>query len=164
MYHDIFLRSLILRKEPLKQFEAALANFPLIELQLSTNYNQGRDIDHFKVLKAQDYDHYVRILRDYSTKELAVQVKLNIPSFGTINPTREKSLYLPLLMQAYMVNSPIPIVHYQRSYMRFIDDILQEYFNGGKIDISGATKAYRAKRKGARGSNHELRNPKLEEV
>ena len=48
--------------------------------------------------------------------------------------------------------------------MRFIDDILQEYFNGGKIDISGATKAYRAKRKGARGSNHELRNPKLEEV
>ena len=52
--------------------------------------------------------------------------------------------YLPKLMQFYLINSPIPIVHYQRSQMKFIDDILQEYVNGGKIDISDSVKVYKA--------------------
>ena len=55
---------------------------------------------------------------------MMVNVKLNIPSLGTINPTREKSLYLPLLMQSYMTASPIPIVNQQRSYMKFIDSLM----------------------------------------
>ena len=97
----------------------------------------------------------MQILQAYSTKEMQVNVKLNIPSLGTINPTREKSLYLPLLMRSYMINTPIPIVHYQRSYMRFIDDIMQEYL-GSKIDISKKVKAYRAK---TRGTIQENRNP-----
>ena len=50
-------------------------------------------------------------------------------------------------MQFYLINSPIPIVHYQRSQMKFIDDILQEYVNGGKIDISDSVKVYKAKLK-----------------
>ena len=88
------------------------------------------------MLEAQDYGEYVQYLRDYSTKELKVSVKLNIPSMGTINATKDKSIYLPLLMQSYIDNSPIPIINYQRSFMKFIDDIMHEYVNGGKIDIS----------------------------
>lgn len=66
---------------------------------------------------------------------MTVQVKLNIPSFGTINPTT-KSLYLPLLMQSYIAESPIPIIHVQRSNMKLFDSILYEYVDGGKVDIS----------------------------
>ena len=75
---------------------------------------------------------------------MMLQVKLNIPSFGTINPTT-KSLYLPLLMQSYIAESPIPIIHYQRSHMKFLDSILHEYVDGGKIDISSQVKARKAK-------------------
>ena len=39
-------------------------------------------------------------------------------------------------MQSYVRESPVPIVHYQRSYMKFLDEILREYA-GGMIDISG---------------------------
>lgn len=113
------------------------------------------------MLNARDYDDYIRILHDYSTKELAVNVKLNIPSFGTINPAREKTSYLPHLMQAYVTESPIPIVHYQRSQMKFIDSILQEYVNGGKTDISGSVRNYEAKRKARSRNELELRSPKL---
>ena len=101
-----------------------MVHIPLIELQISTKYNKGKDVNHFKIIEARDYDHYVELLRDYSTKQLQVQVKLNIPSLGTNNPTREKSLYLPLLMQSYVASSPIPIINYQRSHMKFIDEIL----------------------------------------
>ena len=34
LVHDLILRSLIIKKEPLKQFESALLNFPIIELAL----------------------------------------------------------------------------------------------------------------------------------
>lgn len=72
MKHDLCLRSLYVRKEPLKQFETALVHFPLIELSVSTSYNKGKNLDHFNVLEARDYDHYVKLLRSYSTKELTV--------------------------------------------------------------------------------------------
>ena len=32
LYHELVLRSLVVRKEPLKQFESALMHFPLFEL------------------------------------------------------------------------------------------------------------------------------------
>ena len=164
LIHNVCFRRLVFIKEPHKQFETALLHFPLIELQVSFDYNQGKDLNHFKVLNSHDYEDYVRILQAYSTKELNVQVKLNIPSLGTTNSTREKSLYLPLLMQSYMNNSPLPIVHYQRSHMKFIDSLLQEYVNGGKIDISGQIKARRAKVLGPNASPSDFRHPKLDQV
>ena len=68
--HDICFRRLYINKEPSKQFESALLHFPLIELQIAFDYNQGKDLNHFKVLNAHDFEHYVRILQAYSTKEL----------------------------------------------------------------------------------------------
>ena len=63
-------------------------------------------------------------------------MKLNIPSIGTINHTKQKSLFLPLLMQSYIPSSPVPIAHYQRSYLKFIDELLREYINIEKRDVS----------------------------
>ena len=54
------LRRLMITKEPLcKQFESAMLHLPLIEISLQTNYNQGKDSNHFKVLAARNYEHYV---------------------------------------------------------------------------------------------------------
>ena len=39
-------------------------------------------------------------------------------------------------MQSYVSNSPVPILNYQRSYLKIIDETLREYVNGGKRDIS----------------------------
>jgi hypothetical protein len=39
-------------------------------------------------------------------------------------------------MQSYIANSPVPIINYQRSYLQLLDEILSEYVNGGKRDIS----------------------------
>ena len=41
-------------------------------------------------------------------------------------------------MQSYVANSPVPILHYQRSHMKFFDSIIREYATGGHYDISGA--------------------------
>ena len=125
----------MLSKEPLKQWESALVNIPLVEIQIATDYNQGKSLNHYDHLKAGSYQEYLQILRNYQLKSLEFQGKLNLPSFGTINDTKERSLFLPMLMQSYVRESPVPIVHYQRSYMKFLDEILREYV-GGQIDIS----------------------------
>jgi hypothetical protein len=39
-------------------------------------------------------------------------------------------------MQSYVANSPVPILNYQRSYLKIIDETLKEYVNGGKRDVS----------------------------
>ena len=74
------------------------------------------------------------------------------------------ALYLPKLMKKYLKHSPIPIVHYQRTHMKFIDSILQEYVNGGKVDISGRVKARRNNVLGRNASPSDFRHPKLDQV
>lgn len=60
LLHEMCLRRLMITKEPLcKQFESAMLHLPLIEISLQTNYNQGKDSNHFKVLAARNYEHYV---------------------------------------------------------------------------------------------------------
>jgi hypothetical protein len=46
-------------KEPIKQFESALVFFPLIELQLFTNYNRGTTVNHYLHQKCRDLPHYL---------------------------------------------------------------------------------------------------------
>ena len=43
---------------------------------------------------------------------MEVSVKLNIPSLGTINPTKLKNREISQLMKEYMMETPIPIIHY----------------------------------------------------
>lgn len=47
LQHMLCLRSFSVTKEPVKQFESALIFFPLIELQLFTNYNRGTTTNHY---------------------------------------------------------------------------------------------------------------------
>ena len=88
-------------KEPLKQFESALVNIPLIEIQIATDYNNGKSLNHYNHLKAGSFQEYLAILRSYQLKSLEFQGKLNLPSFGKINDSN-KSLFLPMLMQSYV--------------------------------------------------------------
>ena len=99
-------------KEPLKQYESALVNIPLVEIQIATDYNQGKSLNHYALLKATSFADYLQLLESYQLKSLEFQGKLNLPSFGNINETKEKTLFLPLLMQSYVRESPVPIVHY----------------------------------------------------
>ena len=69
------------------------------------------------------------------SKSQGVEIKLNIPTLGGKNETEKKTLYLPALRQSYADNSPIPIIHYQRSHMQFFDDFMRE-FQANRIDIS----------------------------
>ena len=72
-----------------------MINLPLVELHLFTNYNEGSTLNHYLHLKAQDLEQYLKCLDDYATKNFFVELKLNLPSFGTINTTKQKSLFLP---------------------------------------------------------------------
>ena len=119
---------------------------------MTTDYNHGKNLNHYNHLKAGSLQEYLQILKNYQLKSLEFQGKLNLPSFGQINDTKEKSIFLPLLMQSYVTNSPVPVIHYQRSYMKFLDEILREYF-GGKPDQSGRVKR-RMQRKKFRDLNN----------
>jgi hypothetical protein len=38
-------------------------------------------------------------------------------------------------MQSYLINSPVPVVHYQRAHLQCIAPLLKEFLTGGNIDI-----------------------------
>jgi len=82
-----------------------LLNFPLIELQIRTNYNQtqgqSKSLNHYAYLQAKNLDHYLNLLQDFSTKDFYLELKLNLPSFGTLNTSKQKCRFLPQLMQQY---------------------------------------------------------------
>ena len=46
-------------KEPLKQYESALVNIPLVEVQITTDYNQGKSLNHYAHLKATSFADYL---------------------------------------------------------------------------------------------------------
>jgi hypothetical protein len=87
--------------------------------------------------QATSKDQYFKELRNYLIKEIYAEIKLNLPSFGPINQTKHKSLFLPQFLQSYVQSSPVPVVNYQRSYLQLLDEIAREYVNGGKRDIAG---------------------------
>lgn len=57
-------------------------------------------------------EDWLQRVKSFMSKSQSVDIKLNIPSLGSINETQSKCLYLPLLLQSYAENSPIPLVHY----------------------------------------------------
>lgn len=40
-------------------------------------------MNHYLHLKAQDLSQYLKHLEDYSTKDFFIELKLNLPSFGS---------------------------------------------------------------------------------
>ena len=94
----ICIRSILVSKNPLKQYEALLINIPLIELSVCTNFNHGKSINHYQYLKATCLHSYLNYLQEYTAKDLYLELKINVPSFGHINQTRQNSLYLPQLL------------------------------------------------------------------
>jgi len=57
-------------------------------------------------------EEYLQHIANYQLKDFYLEIKINLPSFSSRNNTNKKSLYLPLLMQSYIENSPVPVVHY----------------------------------------------------
>ena len=47
LQHSLCFRSVTVERDPIKQFETAIFNLPLIELQVFTNYNNGNTMNHY---------------------------------------------------------------------------------------------------------------------
>jgi hypothetical protein len=46
-YQEVAMRNLTFSKFPLRNFESAMLKIPLIELQLTVIYNQGKTVNHY---------------------------------------------------------------------------------------------------------------------
>mmetsp|Transcript_26404 Transcript_26404/g.40301 ORF Transcript_26404/g.40301 Transcript_26404/m.40301 type:complete len:217 (+) Transcript_26404:1985-2635(+) len=138
---QICMRDFIMKKEPLQQFESLFMKLPIVEFTYSVDYNEGLTINHFfNQQNVRTLDDWKDRVKKFMSRSQSVQIRLNIPTLGKVNETQHKCLYLPLLMQAYAENSPVPLVHYQRSHMQFLYEFMKE-FQANRIDISG--KVYR---------------------
>jgi hypothetical protein len=56
-----------------------------------------------------------------------LESKINIPSLGTRNDSDRDTTPIAEILPQFVALSPIPLIHYQRSYMKFIDQLLTEY-------------------------------------
>jgi hypothetical protein len=66
-------------------------------------------------------------LKTYSSHEVELESKINIPSLGTRNDSDRDTTPIAEILPQFVALSPIPLIHYQRSYMKFIDQLLTEY-------------------------------------
>ena len=58
---------------------------------------------------------------------MELESKLNIPSLGWRNDSDRDSVPISEILPQYIALSPVPVLHYQRSHMRFFDQLLSEY-------------------------------------
>ena len=58
---------------------------------------------------------------------MELESKINIPSLGTRNDSDRDTTPIAEILPQFVALSPIPLIHYQRSYMKFIDQLLTEY-------------------------------------
>jgi hypothetical protein len=52
---------------------------------------------------------------------------MNVPSLGTRNDSDREATPISQMVPLYVQQSPVPIMHYQRSHMKFFDSLIQEY-------------------------------------
>ncbi|CDW78547.1 UNKNOWN [Stylonychia lemnae] len=135
-YQEANLRNIILSKSPLTSYESAFFKIPLVEMQMNMIYNQGKTQNHYTHSGAKDIGSYLEQLKAYSSKEVEIDCKLNIPSLGHRNDVEKDCSQIYSLIQTYFEKSPVPIFHYQRSHMKFFDQMAKEYFK--KADYTSA--------------------------
>ena len=58
---------------------------------------------------------------------MELESKLNIPSLGWRNDSDRDSTPVSEILPQYIALSPVPILHYQLSHMKFFDQLLSEY-------------------------------------
>lgn len=75
-------------------------------------------------------------LHGYSSQEVELDAKVNLPSLGTRNDSERESTHISKLLPLYVQLSPVPLLHLQRSHLRFLLALLQEYVK--KRDYSRA--------------------------
>ena len=72
-------------KLPLRHFESPLLKIPLIEIQFNIIYNQGKTVNHYTHNGVQNIGQLLEQLKAYSSHEVELDSKINIPSLGTRN-------------------------------------------------------------------------------
>jgi hypothetical protein len=66
-------------------------------------------------------------LKSYSSHEVELESKINIPSLGKRNDSDRDTTPISDILPQYIALSPIPVIHYQRSHLKFFDELLKEY-------------------------------------
>jgi hypothetical protein len=56
-----------------------------------------------------------------------LESKINIPSLGRRNDSEKQSTPIDSILHQYILQSPIPVFHYQRCHMQFIYSLMSEY-------------------------------------
>ena len=82
------MRDLIVKKEPLLQFETLFMKLPVIELRYWVEYNDGRSINHFiNQQNIKSMADWLKQAKSYMAKSQKCDIKLNIPTLGCYNET-----------------------------------------------------------------------------
>ena len=109
-------------------------------MQLTILYNQGKTLNHYTHNGVQSIDQLLEQLRAYSSHEVELDAKMNIPSLGSRNDSERETTPVVQILPQYVLQSPIPVMHYQRSHMKFFDQLLSEYFKRADYSNSVALK------------------------
>ena len=68
-----------------------MLKIPLVEIQLSIIYNQGRSVNHYTHTGVREFSELMEQLKAYSSHEVELDTKINIPSLGSRNDSERES-------------------------------------------------------------------------
>lgn len=89
----------------------------------------------------REFPELMEQLKAYSSHEVELDAKINIPSLGTRNDSDRDSTPISQILPQFVQLSPVPLMHYQRSHMKFFDSLIREYVR--KRDYSHPVPLYK---------------------
>jgi hypothetical protein len=109
---ELSVRNFTVSKLPMRHFESAIVKIPLVEVQFSVIYNQGRAVNHYTHVGVQTIGQLLESLKAYSSHEVELESKINIPSLGTRNDSDRETTPIAEILPQYVAQSPVPVLHY----------------------------------------------------
>lgn len=124
-YLEWVIKNINISKVPSKQFETQILKIPLIETILRFQYNNAEINNHYRDRQCHTIKEYLKNIEKYSTKDIAIEFLLHIPSLRNndhLNDTNTNEL-----LSYFIKKAKVPVFHFQKTYMRMIYDFICEY-------------------------------------
>jgi hypothetical protein len=102
-----------------------LLRIPLIETILRFQYNNAEINNHYRDMGCLTIGEYMENIKNYSTQNIAIEIMLHVPSLR--NKDVLEAVDSHLLLNYFIKQAYVPVLHFQKSYMAEIYNFMCEY-------------------------------------
>ncbi|CAI2377772.1 unnamed protein product [Moneuplotes crassus] len=124
-YLEWLIKNISIATDPMSEHETQFMRIPLIECILRFQYNLADVNNHYRNVGCADIQEYLENIKDYSTHNIAIELMVHVPSLrekDSLEVDRSKEI-----LSYFIKQSRVPVLHFQRSYMSEIYQIMCEY-------------------------------------